>query len=940
MANSPHNFSQLPWLKTFVDSSIYYARKKCVVGAVKRTRFRYVVAFTLLAVSITVLADDASTSENIHFNIPQQRADRALTRFAEQANLTLIVPYDVVQGKTANRLVGEYPKEEAIELLLTGTGLKPTFRSGPVLSIATDAQSVAEGDEVKDKTKAGLGTILAAVFSMSAQAQEAAEEAGETEIMVDEIIVTGTTIRGVYPDSQPLDIYTAEDIALSGATTVERFLETLPQNLNSGIPTSVVFGPGDGNLSEGRGVDLRGFGPGTTLTLLNGRRLSSPEGNSADVSLIPIGAIERVEVLTDGASAVYGSDAIGGVVNFILRDDFEGVDLAASYGFADGGYDRFQANLAGGMSWGVGAGFISLGHSDQSELDASERDFSSNAESPTFLVPREETNSLLATIEQTITDRVRLFGTLLYSERESEHRSIQSVPFRRRSSSGDQEQLFLTAGIEHKIAEDLFFQLDATYVDYSRFSKAFADFGVAILETENDDEGTSLDLMAKVDGRLLEWSGGEVRFSVGGGYSEQDFEAKNRRLPDADFRRVNQFGRHSYYVFAEGFAPIIGGHQNVSGIERLELSAAVRYTEYSDFEEAVTPRVGLLWSPVSDLNLRGTYSRGFRAPTLRDINPSANSLQIFRLTDLGFPDTFSDDGSTVLGLPTGVKSEGLTAEFSDAFTIGLDYRPDAIPGLEVSATYYLIEYEDRFEIPVNTVLALRNQDEFRFAFDDVPTLVEITSIFDALENPVLDRTGQLADPNNPRAISDLVEVILDARRTNAHRATSEGVDVSATYRQGLGVGEASFGANLTYTLESSQQGSPNLPEVSQLGFIGRPVSLRGRLFAGLSRGGFSGQLNMSYVDSYRDRTVLPEQPVDSWTTFDLNMRYTFGGNRSDLLGNTSLSLTVQNLFDTDPPAVGLADVATQGGLRILIGYDPVNADPLGRFVTLGLTKQF
>src|SRR5262249_31132695 len=139
----------------------------------------------------------------------------------------------------------------------------------------------------------------------------------------EQIVVTGTNLRGAYPRSSPVQTYSAEDIARTGATTTDQFVRTLPQNL--GTRTEFAVGAAGARHLEGvNSVDLRGLGVGTTLTLLNGRRMAlASVGQAVDVSLIPVSAIKRVEVLTDGASAIYGSDAIGGVVNFVLRDDFE-----------------------------------------------------------------------------------------------------------------------------------------------------------------------------------------------------------------------------------------------------------------------------------------------------------------------------------------------------------------------------------------------------------------------------------------------------------------------------------------------------------------------------------------------------------------------------------------------------------------------------------------
>jgi iron complex outermembrane recepter protein len=162
--------------------------------------------------------------------------------------------------------------------------------------------------------------VAAALAGASAHAQEE-EEA---------IVVTGSRIpQPNLVTTSPVTQLTAEDITSQGATRVEDMTNELPQ----------VFGAQSSNLANSANgtatVDLRGLGAKRTLVLINGRRMGygALEDSAADLNQIPGALVERVEVLTGGASAVYGSDAIAGVVNFIMRDDFEGVRLDAQYGF-------------------------------------------------------------------------------------------------------------------------------------------------------------------------------------------------------------------------------------------------------------------------------------------------------------------------------------------------------------------------------------------------------------------------------------------------------------------------------------------------------------------------------------------------------------------------------------------------------------------------------
>jgi len=157
---------------------------------------------------------------------------------------------------------------------------------------------------------------------------------------VEKIEVTGSNIKRVDGESAlPIAIYKREDIEKTGATSTADLLDKL--QLNSGAVVNISNGVGDGLTPGFAGASLRGLGPNNTLVLLNGRRMANYafQGAAVDVNSIPISAVERVEVLKDGASAVYGTDAIGGVINFILRKDYQGIE---------GSYYRTKPDRDGG----------------------------------------------------------------------------------------------------------------------------------------------------------------------------------------------------------------------------------------------------------------------------------------------------------------------------------------------------------------------------------------------------------------------------------------------------------------------------------------------------------------------------------------------------------------------------------------------------------------
>ncbi|MDZ7670452.1 MAG: TonB-dependent receptor plug domain-containing protein [Gammaproteobacteria bacterium] len=177
------------------------------------------------------------------------------------------------------------------------------------------------------------GTLFAVGLTSAGAAYGA--EAGGT---IEEVVVTGTRIKaaGNLVETSPVTAISAEEFNVRGVLQVEDMINTLPQ----------AFGAQGSNLANGAtgtsSVDLRGLGEERTLVLMNGRRLPYGSLNTPapDVNFIPAALVERVDILTGGASATYGSDAIAGVVNFVLNDDFEGLKL-------DGNFSTFQHNNSG-----------------------------------------------------------------------------------------------------------------------------------------------------------------------------------------------------------------------------------------------------------------------------------------------------------------------------------------------------------------------------------------------------------------------------------------------------------------------------------------------------------------------------------------------------------------------------------------------------------------
>ncbi|MFK8016381.1 MAG: TonB-dependent receptor plug domain-containing protein, partial [Gammaproteobacteria bacterium] len=224
-------------------------------------------------------------------------------------------------------------------------------------------------DAVKLALSAGVAATVASAPMAFAQSDDVAEQ--------DKVTVTGSRIQRVdLETAQPVTTINREDIDASGEISVAEVLR------GSTFNSFGSFRQSSGSSAQSQStVSLRGLGAARTLVLLNGRRMSgSPTfgaGSAANLNVIPIAAVERIEVLRDGASAVYGSDAIGGVVNIILRKDYEGLSMNVGMGrpTQDGG-DEESFGVVGGVTSGKGNITFALDHAEQDIIFNGDRDFS------------------------------------------------------------------------------------------------------------------------------------------------------------------------------------------------------------------------------------------------------------------------------------------------------------------------------------------------------------------------------------------------------------------------------------------------------------------------------------------------------------------------------------------------------------------------------------
>jgi iron complex outermembrane receptor protein len=289
-------------------------RSKPIATVVSRTLCAPSICALVALIALTAVAQ-AVESDPLSADIPAQPLARALESFALQTRLHVVYVSRVVRNQNSHPVSAGLSAADALAGLLQGTGLRFEFLTPHSIR------------------------ILAAAARPAAQSVPAPEDA---QAFLPEVMVTGSRIPvpANITASNPIQIVTAQDVLLTGGTDTADVLSALPQMIfSSGADYGNYVNP----IKTAGGfatADLRGLGPQRTVVLVNGRRLGlgDPNANNLmpapDLDQIPVAMIERVEVATGGASATYGSDAIAGVVNFILKDHMQGVQLDGQYGFA------------------------------------------------------------------------------------------------------------------------------------------------------------------------------------------------------------------------------------------------------------------------------------------------------------------------------------------------------------------------------------------------------------------------------------------------------------------------------------------------------------------------------------------------------------------------------------------------------------------------------
>ncbi len=629
------------------------------------------------------------------------------------------------------------------------------------------------------KQNTRLAAAIASILSASALAQTPdTDEATET------VVVTGSRIArsSDFTNAQPVDVIDRSAIEASGYANLQQLLEKLPSNGSGAFSTR--GNNQDSTANGAASISLRGMGPDATLVLVNGRRVAispfaeSITNNFVDINSIPVAAIERLEILQDGASALYGSDAVAGVVNIILRKDYEGLELTGSFGnTTEDGYDEQNYSAV----WGFGGEdnnvtFI-FDYFKNSTLENVERgtfgsanqtarggqDFRSSRGYPgrffvngvitrdpacppestagqtcvydfgvwNLLIPEAERSGLMLMAHQDLAGGAQLFVEFAAQHNNSlaqgaptpldegagltvpithpdnpfptattlgisRYRTVDAGP---RTWHISTDNLRGVVGVKGEFASDWNYEfalqrarseteqsggrtdgwVRTDFLQQQIDLGAYNPFGATqnpqdvieqittSLVRRGEAELTMYD--AQISGKLFEFGDGAVHMAAGVEYREESV----KDVPDDQFQRGLIFGTES--VSAAGARDITSAYVEVAVplFTGFDVTAALRYDDYSDFGTTTNPKLSLRYAPIDSLAFRASWGTGFRAPSLAQIGLGPSQESRFFSDAFGCLDnpaycTATDFNIVFTGNPN------LDAEESESLNFGVSWQ--------------------------------------------------------------------------------------------------------------------------------------------------------------------------------------------------------------------------------------------------------------------------
>lgn len=673
-------------------------------------------AGSLIAITIAAIlgqgGEAAAQSSLKHFDIAGQPLSKALTEFARQSDRQILFSEEVAARETQG-IKGELEPEVALRRLLKGTGL--TFRvisNDTILIESPRAKETAAVPGAEERIRLAQADSTSQVRTAGAENPEhpeTSEQKGAANIPLEEIVVTGSNIRTISNATIPGMVFTREAIERTGYSRPQELFASLPQNFSGGgVTEDGIFGIGANsgqNLTEATALNLRGLGPAATLFLIDGKRVAPTVfGSAVDISLIPLAAVDRIEIVTDGSSAVYGSDAVAGVVNVRMRRNYEGAETRVRYGATtQGGRDGRLLSQTLGKSWTSGNALLTAQYQEDDALRAADRSFRGTTPGASQLLPESRSVSSLIAARQQLSADLELSVDALISRRDVSRFLARSTgdTF---DTSADADSDNFSAQLAWHVGRDWDVTLTGSYSSqHSTQQQMHVD------PTGVENPGTTRQRYRITSGHLVAsgslFGTGPTGLNVAFGAEYREERERNAQ----EFPGFSLGGSHRRDVvaaFAEGYYSLIRPENSVGFIHALDLSGSLRRDDYSDFGRKTTHRVGVRIAPAAKLNIRGSYSTSFRAPNTLELS-GASAAPGALITLFASPEGGAVPAMLVFG-----GGKPLDAETADIWSVGFDYALPHAPNIRFGASYYDIDFSDRIVSPPFAFDVLLKQDVF------------------------------------------------------------------------------------------------------------------------------------------------------------------------------------------------------------------------------------
>jgi iron complex outermembrane recepter protein len=854
-------------------------------------------------------------------------------------------------------------------------------------------------DAVTVALTAGAASLASSGAAFAQSANDGQTASGQQTTTLDRIEVTGSRIRRTEVEGpNPITVVSRADMQAAGEISVADFLRN--NVYNSFGSTRESSGSATGSQAT---VSLRGLGSAYTLVLLDGRRITPSgalSGTAANINMIPTSAIERIEILREGAAAVYGSDAIGGVINIIMRKDYDGANF--SYGFESPsvGPEGTTGSISFGVSSDRGNVTFVLDHQDrkmmynreiksiitgaglpwQTSPYNSSAGFFSGALGGLVSTPNCDTyensvrtgpnscgfdhgatsanesslrrNALLVNGSYDITDNTSLFFRGLSSETRSLGVYASAPvdnggrgpgflptmsadnPFNPFGVDGTLYYRFTPLGTRDSYRTDtlrdytvglrgmteLFGGADwELAIGYGRSAQSSVglNYGIGSALQAAIDSGTynpfdpthpsvaaaapsiahtvyveSVNTTRGIDGNiafdLFEIGGRSVGFVTGFEYREDALS----QTYDAQSAAGNVFGsagagtngdRNYAAVYFESLFPVL---------DTLSLTLAGRYDDYNDVGSKFSPRVSLEFRPLESLLVRGSWGRGFRAPSLSNLYNAPSSTNLSSPPDSTIPHAGGDElacqaltayraaSGNATYQPYPVNPCGTSQQYTWQQTSNPNLQPEESEnwgvGLVWSPTEALSLAVDYYDIKIENIIAtIPRALAFRFGDDGVPLYG-------------VQRGSDIVTPDGTvlPGPANLIQLPI----VNGAVQTARGVDAELNYRLNTAMGTFNAKTAWSHTLEfdftpvgagtQERAGRANYPRN------------RGQLALGWSSGDWSASAIGNYTSGHSNGTTATTIP--SWTTVDLQANV-------QVPWNARITLGVRNVADKMPP---------------------------------------